>query len=448
MTGCTGCYDYGFTEGRINAIAVDPTTTTNGSIVAYAATVGGGVWKTTNCCSSSDDLGNDDRRPAHLHARRRHARDRPEQPQHDLRGHRRPQLRLLLDGQPGHPASRRTPARPGRCSARTSSARRTPQPPGQFPQYDAVGKVRVDPNNSNKVVAGTKKGVFVSYNGGVDWTGPCTTNGFPTQRQDITGLELTNMGGGVTRIFAAVGVRGFATTVQYDLGENGANGLYAANMPASGCPTFTSIASNANGFVYGTAGHREPVHDRRGDERGQRRPVREPDDGQPARADRHRGRPEQPERHLRPGAVDRREHAGQLRRRPGLPARRVGDHQRRRTWSFMAGSAGPSLGGCGFDYPQNWYDQGLAVDPNNADRLFVDTYDIWFATRTGSTFTDLTCGYNGTQGRVVHVDQHALAFVNGSSSILLAGSDGGAFSTLNADVAADRCRPGSTWSAA
>ena len=101
----------------------------------------------------------------------------------------------------------------------------------------------------------------------------------------------------------------------------------------------------------------------------------------------------------------------------------------------MQGSRGPLLGGCGFDYPQNWYDQGLAVDPNNPDRLFVDTYDVWFATRTGSSFTDLTCGYNGPTGHVVHVDQHALAFVPGSSSILLIGSDGGAFSTSNADIA-------------
>ena len=59
------------------------------------------------------------------------------------------------------------------------------------------------------------------------------------------------MGGGVTRILAAVGVRGFATTVQYDLGNNGANGLYSATMGSSGCPSFTSIASNANGFVFG-----------------------------------------------------------------------------------------------------------------------------------------------------------------------------------------------------
>ena len=53
MTGCSGCFDYTKTEGRVNAIAVDPTTTTNGSIVAYSGAVGGGVWKTTNCCSSS-----------------------------------------------------------------------------------------------------------------------------------------------------------------------------------------------------------------------------------------------------------------------------------------------------------------------------------------------------------------------------------------------------------
>src|SRR5881409_2200887 len=41
MDGCTGCYNYHKTEGRLNSIAVDPTTTTNGSIVAYAGSVGG-----------------------------------------------------------------------------------------------------------------------------------------------------------------------------------------------------------------------------------------------------------------------------------------------------------------------------------------------------------------------------------------------------------------------
>ena len=89
-------------------------------------------------------------------------------------------------------------------------------------------------------------------------------------------------------------------------------------------------------------------------------------------------------------------------------------------------------GGAG-DYPQNWYDQGIAVDPNNPERIFVDTFDTWLATRTGVSFYDLTCGYSG--GNVVHVDQHALAFVPGSSSILLKGSDGGVFSSSDANAA-------------
>ena len=59
------------------------------------------------------------------------------------------------------------------------------------------------------------------------------------------------MGGGNTRIIAAIGTRGFPTYVQYDLGKNGANGIYSATMGSSGCPSFTSIASNANGFVFG-----------------------------------------------------------------------------------------------------------------------------------------------------------------------------------------------------
>ena len=90
-------------------------------------------------------------------------------------------------------------------------------------------------------------------------------------------------------------------------------------------------------------------------------------------------------------------------------------------WAYMEGSQGGSLTNCGSgpsDYPQNWYDQGVAVDPNNPDRVFFDTFDVWFATRTGTVWNDITCGYNGGSPHPVHVDQHALAFVPGSSSIL------------------------------
>ena len=46
------------------------------------------------------------------------------------------------------------------------------------------------------------------------------------------------MGSGVTRILAAVGVRGFATTVQYNLNQNGANGIYTREDAAQRLPDF------------------------------------------------------------------------------------------------------------------------------------------------------------------------------------------------------------------
>ena len=48
-TGCSGCFDYGTAEGRVNDVVIDPVATN----VAYLASVGGGVWKTTTCCSAS-----------------------------------------------------------------------------------------------------------------------------------------------------------------------------------------------------------------------------------------------------------------------------------------------------------------------------------------------------------------------------------------------------------
>src|SRR5581483_7247380 len=113
-------------------------------------------------------------------------------------------------------------------------------------------------NNSSNVAAGTKEGLYFSYDGGTSWTGPCLPDTFTTQRQDITDLVLSDMGGGVTRILAAVGTRGFASPVQYDLGNNGANGLYSATMAASGCPSFSGIASNSNGFKFGTTVTNDP----------------------------------------------------------------------------------------------------------------------------------------------------------------------------------------------
>ena len=99
------------------------------------------------------------------------------------------------------------------------------------------------------------------------------------------------------------------------------------------------------------------------------------------------------------------------------------------TWQQRSDVNG--LTGCFGDWPQNWYDQGVTVDPNDPDTLFISTVDVFRSTDGGTTFVDLTCGYAGGD---VHVDHHARAYVDGDSSRLLVGSDGGVFYTANADA--------------
>src|SRR5258708_2807800 len=456
MTGCSGCFDYTRTEGRVNAIAVDPTTTVNGSIVAYSAAVGGGVWKTTNCCSATTTwtVVTDDPLISTT------AIDT-----------------LVID-----PSNHNTiyagtgdlnfgsfsMGSQGILKSIDAGATWTVlgenvfgmiyvEPPGQYPQYNAVGKVRVDPNNSNKVVAGTKQGVYFSYDGGANLTGPCFTNALSTQRQDVTGLELSNMGGGTTRIIAAIGTRGFPTTVQYDLGKNGANGLYSATMGSSGCPMFSSIASNANGFIFGNQVTGSPYTTGAPMNAGTGTPCDYPISGGtgtcPGGASSNQlGRidialsPSTPNYIYAQGQSilwNTNGGCGNTNRcQLGAWASTDGGG----TWSYMEGSQGGSLRNCSNgqgDYPQNWYDQGIAVDPNNPDRVFVDTFEVWFATRTGTVWNDITCGYSGASPHPVHVDQHALAFVPGSSSILTSGHDGALNGTINADVVNQTTDP--TW---
>jgi hypothetical protein len=436
MTGCNGCFDYTTTAGRINDIKIDPTTTTNGSIVAYAASVGGGVWKTTNCCSSSTNwtVMTDD--PLISTISIDTVTIDPNNHNTIYAGTGDLNYGSFSMGSQGILKSTDAGATWTVLGASVFGAA-LPVPVGQFPQYQAVGKVRVDPNNSNNVVAGTKTGLFLSYDGGTNWTGPCLTNGFTSLRQDITGLELTNIGG-ATRIIAAVGVRGFATTVQYNLDQNGANGIYKGTIPASGCPNdFVSIASNANGFVNGAnntniGSGNNFVNATTGNQAGRIELAVAPSDPNYIYAQ-----------------VQAIKTTGQGSGCGGAAGCQLGvwvTTNAGTSWSFMTGSAGASLAECAGsgagsagagsgDYPQNWYDQAIAVDPNNPDRIFVSTFDVWFATRTGTTFYDVTCGYSNVSPKPVHVDQHALAFVPGSSSMLLLGNDGGVHGTINANAA-------------
>jgi len=250
-SGCQPpCFTFGLVSGRVSAIAFDPTQTN----VAYIAQDGGGIWKTTNCCSPAtswqvttdkiaggttavDDVTVDPNNHNTVYAATG-----------DI------SFGSFAFGSAGILKSTDAGATWQALATGTFAPVYPPSTGGTYPQYQAVTKIRVDPNDSNKLVAGTKTGVFFSYDAGVHWSGACKTNNFSSQRQDITDLILRD-NGSTTTVFAAVGARGFATTVQQNLGKNGANGVYVLNsMPASGCPAVASWTALTSGWPAGTAG--------------------------------------------------------------------------------------------------------------------------------------------------------------------------------------------------
>ncbi len=407
-------------SGRANVIVVDPTATVDGSTVAFFGSDGGGVWKTTNCCTASTTW--------------RVVTDVPEASSLSISD-------LTID-----PANHNVlyaatgDLNYGSFSFGASGVLKSVDngetwtlkgadvfapyylaAGGGFPQYQAVGKVVVDPNDSSKVIVGTKTGLYFSYDAGENWTGPCFTNGFSggatPQRQDITGLLAVDQGGGVTRIYAAVGTRGIPTPVQPDLGANGANGVYRTLMPTSGCPAVAAWSLLNDHWPAGT--------------------------GNGSAGGTNNGRIElavAPSNHQRLYAEVQNTNDRKI-----LAVYRSDDGGA--TWVATLASGVNTDGstpGCEINSAnggaQMWYDAGLTVDPNNPNRVWMSTIDATLSNDAGANFYDVTCGYGnhastGNTGQALHVDHHARAYVGNDSNRLLLGSDGGVYYTGNATAA-------------
>jgi hypothetical protein len=405
--GCYSCYNYGHVSGRVNDIAIDPVTPN----VAYLASVGGGIWKTTNCCITTTTWVPTFDNPVVSTLAVDSIDVDPSNHNTVYVGTGDLNFGSFSMGSAGVLKSTNAGSSWAVLGSSTF-APPYPQPAGQYPQYQAIGKVRVDPRNGNNVVAGTKTGLYFSYDGGTNWSGPCLPDSYTTQRQDITGLILHNNGSS-TDLYTAIGTRGFSTTVQYDLAENGANGVYKAPMPGSGCPAnWTLLTTPTNGWPAGT-GTGVPYH-LGGDPVGRIDLALAPNNPLVMYAE--------AQSIQTGGGYQTGGFLGLWRTTDGGVS-----------WNKQSGpSALTDCGGSPGDYNQNWYDQGVAIDPNDANTVFMDTFEVWKSTDGGVSFLDTTCGYSG--GTTIHVDQHALAFLPGSSSVLMAGNDGGAYVTRNADV--------------
>lgn len=419
---------YGHVSGRVNSIAIDPLQTN----VAYFAAVGGGVWKSTNCCTTGTTWSPVTDAP---HINGISINDVYIDPtDHSTVYAATGDLNFgsFAMGTIGVLRSKDQGSTWEVLGADVFTPVYPPNLTPTYPQYQAIGKVRVDPNNGNTIVAGTKTGLYFSWDHGTTWSGPCATNQFADgqpddQRQDITGL-ITRDDGSSTTLFAAVGTRGYPTTVQPNLGKNGANGIYSMTIPASppaGCPAvaswtlLTTAANGWSGFAPTTAGVPcdPPVGSTSACPAGSNRLGRIDLAMAPSNPNVF---------YAEVQAID----AG-CGRGCFLGLWRTANGGT--TWTKQAA---PFTGACGSgssDSAQNWYNQGLAVSPTDPNVVFIDMIDIWRSPNGGTTMTDVTCGYgSGT----THVDQHALTFVPGSGTTMLAGNDGGIYLTTNAHQAA------------
>jgi hypothetical protein len=423
---CQVCFPYGIVAGRVNDVVVNPMTPT----IAYLAADSGGVWKTTNCCSSVPGV-----------TTWAPVTDDPLISTVAIGD-------LTLDPTNGYVYAATGDLRFGSFSFGSAGVLKSTdngatwsvkgadvfgpyyeQSPGLFPQYNSVGKVEVDPRNSNTVVASAKNGLFLSYDGGNNWAGPCLPDPYPTQRQDITAVQLITNTGNITELFVGVGARGYSTTVQVNLAENGANGIYKSTIPVSGCPANWSLVSRPNNGWPGGSGSGIPQYLPGGNQIGRIDMAVAPSNHNYIYAEVQAINPGN-------GAIQRGGLLGVWRStdRGNTWEQRVTAQDLEDNQDACGGDCVTDpLGVCG-DVAQNWYDQHIAVDPNDPDVIFFDNTDVWRSTDGGDTIKDITCGYSSIQvPRPVHVDQHAITFMPGSSSRLLFGNDGGVYYSETGD---------------
>ncbi|MBU1014421.1 MAG: T9SS type A sorting domain-containing protein [Bacteroidetes bacterium] len=82
-----------------------------------------------------------------------------------------------------------------------------------------------------------------------------------------------------------------------------------------------------------------------------------------------------------------------------------------------------------------WHALAAAVDPNDANTIFIGGLDTYKSTNGGSSWvrvSDWTGMYSNLGGRYIHADIHKIMFLNKSSNQMIVATDGGIFYTANA----------------
>ncbi len=402
-------YRYGIVAGRVSAsgLAVDPTNTD----VAYAGFAAGGLWKTTNLSAatptwtplweSADTVTQaasaieiDPNNSSVLYVG---TGDWPAVDQHSagiMKSTNAGSTWTLLGSDVFVPYSPTLPAGGNRWANQN------------------IKTVQVDPNDSNKILVGTRYDLYISHDAGSTWqicgfgpgyTNPAASNPTVNAINRISSIYLDGRSNPTTA-YVAVGY-------QFENG-NGNNGVYRFTMPASGCPTPTLLAT---GFPANTG---NGVNSQSGGS--------------------NTGRIELAAS-LASGALTlyaQVENAA-LNTYTSLGTYVLRPDGGSTTWTKLTETYSQcNNAGTG----QDWYDLFIGADPTNDKVVYVGHIDVYKlavnSTYTTATYTNLTDVYGTTCANYgkVHPDQHAITFIGNTSSFLV-GNDGGVYKNTTGTAA-------------
>ncbi len=109
------------------------------------------------------------------------------------------------------------------------------------------------------------------------------------------------------------------------------------------------------------------------------------------------------------------------------------------TWDSTKVVPGPSYSKAKtYAGKQGWYDNILAIDPDNPNIIWAGGIDLWKSSNGGSSWKQISNWYRATGYQYIHADFHAIAFAPSNHNIIYVGNDGGVYKST------DR---GKTWTA-
>ncbi len=104
------------------------------------------------------------------------------------------------------------------------------------------------------------------------------------------------------------------------------------------------------------------------------------------------------------------------------------------TWTTLTTPNWCDQGSMSTDFTrgQAWYDLIAAVDPADANTLFIGGVDIMKSSNAGTSWSQNTrWSTAGCSGSQIHADNHMIVFKPGSSTEFLVGNDGGIYRTTD-----------------